>query len=262
MWSRKELKEDAKRRVGLNRWKAVLAALAFSVLCGSGGAFSAAGGVVSGFEDAGSTEQGEGAGKGDLAAAEEFDVAIGDGLAVFLVVVFLIMAVLFLVLFLIALPLKVFVLNPLEIGVCRFFTKNMEEQAKVKELCFAFDHHYKNCVEVEFFRRLFIFLWSLLLVVPGIVKAYEYQMVPYILGERPEMGRQEALALSRAMMHGNKWKAFVLDFSFFGWYILSGMTLGILGVFYLNPYVNQTNAALYQALKGQQTKHGGACHVS
>ncbi len=79
-------------------------------------------------------------------------------------------------------------------------------------------------------------------------------MVPYLLADNPELGREEAFALSREMMRGNKWKAFVLDLSFFGWYILNGVTLGILGIFYLKPYVCQTNAALYQTLKEQQAK--------
>ena len=100
---------------------------------------------------------------------------------------------------------------------------------------------------------LFEILWSLLLVIPGIIKAYEYRMIPYILGDNPNIDREEAFALSNMMMQGNKGKAFVLDLSFLGWYILNGMTLGILGIFYVNPYVNQTNAALYLKLKGLQT---------
>ena len=86
-------------------------------------------------------------------------------------------------------------------------------------------------------------------LIPGIIKSYEYRMIPYILGETPNIPKEEAFALSRAMMTGNKWKAFVLDLSFLGWYILSGLTFGILGIFYVNPYVEQTSAALYQKLK-------------
>lgn len=75
-------------------------------------------------------------------------------------------------------------------------------------------------------------------------------MVPYILGENPDITKEQAFALSGEMMLGNKGKAFLLDLSFLGWYILSGLTLGLLGIFYVNPYVNQTDAALYQKLKG------------
>ena len=252
MWSRKELKETAKQRVRMNRWKAVLAALTLMLLCGGGGAFG--GGAKFTWEalNSDTTEESEREEAYEEEGFHEFsDLIIEDGVLVFLMVVIIIAAVVFLVLLLVVLPMKILVFQPLEVGISRFFTKNMSEQAKVKELCFAFDHSCKNCVKAMFFQRLYIFLWTLLLVVPGIVKSYEYQLLPYILGEHPEMGAEEALALSRDMMHGNKWKAFVLDLSFFGWYILSGLTLGILGIFYLNPYISQTNAALYQALKEQ-----------
>ena len=76
-------------------------------------------------------------------------------------------------------------------------------------------------------------------------------MVPYILGEQPDLDRERIFELSKTMMYGNKWKAFVLDLSFLGWYLLNGITLGILGIFYLNPYVEQTGAALYQTLKSE-----------
>ena len=58
------------------------------------------------------------------------------------------------------------------------------------------------------------FLWSLLLIIPGIVKSYEYRMIPYLLADHPEMSKDEAFAASKAMIDGNKWDAFVLDFSF------------------------------------------------
>ena len=80
---------------------------------------------------------------------------------------------------------------------------------------------------------------------PGIVKSYEYRMVPYILAENPGMNRSEAFAISKQMMNGQKWDVFVLDLSFIGWHLLSGITLGIVGIFWVNPYVQATNAELY-----------------
>ena len=76
--------------------------------------------------------------------------------------------------------------------------------------------------------NLFIALWTLLLIVPGIIKSYEYRMVPYILAENPGMNRKEAFAISKRMMTGKKWATFVLDLSFFGWIFLSIFTCGIL----------------------------------
>ena len=100
-----------------------------------------------------------------------------------------------------------------------------------------------------FLKALYVFLWSLLLVIPGIIKGYEYRMIPYILAENPGIDTKEAFAMSKQMMDGNKWNAFVLDLSFLGWIILSVFTCGILAVFYVNPYIYMTDAELYVALK-------------
>ena len=100
-------------------------------------------------------------------------------------------------------------------------------------------------------QAVYPFLWTCLLIVPGFIKAYEYCMIPYLLADHPEMTRQEAFATSKAMMKGNKWKAFVLDLSFIPWDILSALTLGIVSVFYVAPYRQLTAAALYEKLKAQ-----------
>ena len=97
-----------------------------------------------------------------------------------------------------------------------------------------------------FFRDLYTVLWTLLLIIPGIVKSYEYQMIPYLLAENPQMTKEQAFAESKRMMTGQKWRAFVLDLSFIGWNILSALTLGILGIFYVQPYMDATHAALYE----------------
>ena len=98
-------------------------------------------------------------------------------------------------------------------------------------------------------KDLKIFLWSLLLVIPGIVKAYEYMMVPYLLAENPNLTKEQAFTLSKQMMTGNKLDALILEmFSFLGWEILADFTMGILSVFYVEPYKNLTYAALYEEL--------------
>ena len=74
-------------------------------------------------------------------------------------------------------------------------------------------------------------------------------MIPYLLAENPEMSKEEAFAISKQMMDGQKWRTFVLDFSFFGWILLSGFTCGILAIFYVNPYVFSTQSALYEKLR-------------
>ena len=74
-------------------------------------------------------------------------------------------------------------------------------------------------------------------------------MIPYLLAENENMTKEEAFAESRRLMKGNKWRAFVLDLSFIPWLFLSAVTLGMVGVFYVTPYMYSTGAAFYQALK-------------
>lgn len=153
-----------------------------------------------------------------------------------------------LVIFVLMLLVDVFIINPFEVGCRRFFIRNLNEPAQIGNIGYGFDNNYRNVAKTMFFRDLFTVLWSLLFIIPGIVKAYEYMMIPYLLADNPQMTKEQAFAESKRMMQGQKWKAFVLDLSFIGWYILSGLTLGILAIFYVSPYVNATHAALYEAL--------------
>ena len=146
--------------------------------------------------------------------------------------------------------LRIFLLNPLEVGGCRFFMENSEYQPTVGRLGYAFQNGmYGKTVLTLFLRKLFIGLWALLLIVPGIVKSYEYRMVPYLLADDPNMTRQDAFRLSKELMYGQKWNTFVLDLSFLGWSLLSLCTCGLLAIFYVNPYVQATNAELFLELK-------------
>lgn len=95
---------------------------------------------------------------------------------------------------------------------------------------------------------IYTFLWALLLIVPGIIKAYSYGMTPYILKDEPELKFNGAIEKSMAMMNGNKMKLFLLDLSFIGWALLSIITLGI-GLLWLNPYMFSARAAFYEDLK-------------
>ena len=157
--------------------------------------------------------------------------------------------IIFLILMSVVILLDVFICNPIEVGCKRFYVRNLNESAQVGNVGFAFDNHYKNITKTMFFRDLYTILWTLLFIIPGIVKSYEYQMIPYLLAENPQMSREQAFAESKRMMSGQKWRAFVLDLSFIGWNILSAITLGILGIFYVQPYMDATHAALYEALR-------------
>ena len=124
-----------------------------------------------------------------------------------------------------------------------------EETTDIKEVLFSFKNGYGHIGGILFIRDIFIALWSSLLIVPGIVKSYEYMMIPYLLAEDPSMSREEAFAKSKAMMDGNKWNAFVLDLSFIGWNLLGACTFGILTFLYVNPYQYYTEAELYHVLR-------------
>lgn len=154
---------------------------------------------------------------------------------------------------LLILLIKIFVLNPLKIGGYSFFVTNNQNKAQLKELLSAFKKNYANSVVGLLLQEVFIFLWSLLFVIPGIVKSYSYAMVPFLLADDSELQAMDAITKSRQMMDGYKWQVFILDLSFIGWEILSVITCGLVGVFYVNPYVYQTKAELYEFLKAKET---------
>ncbi len=96
---------------------------------------------------------------------------------------------------------------------------------------------------------LYTFLWSLLFIIPGIVKSYSYAMTPYILLDRPELSATDAIKESEKMMNGHKMDLFILELSFIGWIFLSVLTCGAL-ILYVEPYMMATKSAFYLELKG------------
>lgn len=97
----------------------------------------------------------------------------------------------------------------------------------------------------------FTFLWTLLLIIPGIIKQYAYSMSFYILADNPELTAREALSKSKEMMNGHKWDLFVLQLSFFWWYLLVGITFGIAAI-YVTPYISATTANFYNSIKEKE----------
>ena len=143
----------------------------------------------------------------------------------------------------------IFLFNPIQVGCVRYMILSRRVKPSFREMIFSFERDYINVVKIMFFRWLYITLWSLLLVIPGIIKSYEYRMIPYLIAEYPEMSGEDAFAFSREMMYGEKWNAFVLDLSFIGWRLLGAISLGFVNLFYVNPYEQLTDAALYEVLK-------------
>ena len=156
---------------------------------------------------------------------------------------------LFIIIVIIGIALKALVYNPFEVGFQRFFIENHNGNPKVSTIFYAFRTNYINIVKTMFLKDIYIFLWSLLFLIPGIIKSYSYRLVPFILAENPDMDADDAIRLSMEMMNGEKLNAFILDLSFIPWLILSAFTFYIIGIFYVFPYINATNAELYLAIK-------------
>ena len=233
-WTRAELKIRAKAAVKMYYWKMVLVALILSMI----------GGGASGVGSRSVSDNSAGSGASSMFEGINMQVAMIAVIIVLVVVV-------------IALALSVFVFNVLEVGCRGFFSRSMTEDPELGLIADGFTQNYWNCVKTQFLKSLFIGLWSLLFVIPGVIKAYEYRMVPYLLAEHPEMSSGEIFARSKEMMQGNKWDTFVLDISFVGWVLLSGITLGILYIFWVGPYIAATDAALYHRISGKDTYGNG-----
>lgn len=217
MWKRWELKERARQIIRGNYWQTVLVSLIFLSI--SNGRF-----VIFSGRSAHTTYP-----------QSYIFYAIGMAAATIMPLIFL--------------GISFFIFSPLKIGVYRFFVKNQKEKASASLLTFGFSNSYFNIVWVMFLMSLKTFLWSMLFLIPGIIKSYEYMMIPYILAENPDLNSKEAFARSRAMMDGEKWNAFVMSLSFFGWIFLGAVTGGIVMIFYTTPYRNAAFAELYTVLK-------------
>ena len=273
MWTRKSVKQKGKKAFYSNFWKCILVALILGVIAGAaGGSYGGGGGAsipalanqytsdsddsdVSGDVDV-DTDNGnidlhvdlDGDGINDIDSNVDQDEAIGFAIGA-AITAFVVGFVISLIVGAFALAIKYLLLTPFEYGCRKFFRKNLDEPAKLSNIVYVFDSNYKNIVKTAFLTDLFIWLWSLLFVIPGIIKSYEYRLVPYIMSENPAMNFKDAQAESKKLMTGNKWKTFVLDLSFIGWDILSLMTWGILEIFFVAPYKASTDAALYETLK-------------
>ena len=265
MWTRKSVKQKGKKAFFGNYWKGVLVALILCVVIG-GGSYGAGSGsslsstftnIISQKEDDDRNVDRTVEYTDDDGTSHKvtFDVDLTDPASIdqedvnILIGLFAVGAVIYVVIMAFALAFKYFLMIPFDYGCRKFFRKNLDEPAKLSNIVYVFDSHYKNIVKTAFLTDLFIWLWSLLFIVPGIIKAYSYRLVPYIMSENPDINFRDAQAESARLMKGNKWKSFVLDLSFIGWDILTLMTWGLLEIFFVGPYKASTDAALYESIK-------------
>ena len=136
------------------------------------------------------------------------------------------------------------------VGKNRFFLNGFKGDVDIRYLFSTFNKsEFWGIFKCMFVTGFFNFLWFLLFIIPGIMKAYEYYFVPYLLTENPNLTAGEAIAISREMTDDQKWNMFVLDLSFLGWRILGALFFGIGGIF-VTPYYEATYARLYNVLSG------------
>lgn len=150
----------------------------------------------------------------------------------------------------------IFVGNVMTVGGHGWMLRHWRgEEVTVGETFAAF-RIYKPTVVTMLVRGIYVWLWSLLFVIPGIVKAYAYSMVPYIIYENPNLTANQAIKMSKKMTNGYKFDLFVLGLSFIGWQLLSAITGGVVGLFWANPYMGLTHAGVYEDLKWRAIQNG------
>jgi len=123
-----------------------------------------------------------------------------------------------------------------------------EKENILEDSLYYFKENYSRATITSILLFVYTFLWSLLFLIPGIIKSYSYAMTMYIADEMPEKSTEESIQLSMKMMYGNKWKLFVLDLSFIGWFLLGIVTFGLSHLF-VHPYWMMSRAAFYEDLK-------------
>ena len=254
MWTRARIKQEAKdtlRRFGY--WLPLLITLVYSFFSGSlnySGNLANSSSVTYTFE-----YQQELSPAGFAMYFEEFFGNFGSMIEDFFTNPLIAMTTAFFIAlgfvlgFVISIAWSSLVVSPIMVGKNRFFMEHRAFGSKFDRLFWSFKSgRYKNIAKTMFIYEVKIFLWSLLFVVPGIIKSYEYFMVPYILAENPDISTERAFDLSKAMTKGEKWKIFILQLSFIGWMLL-GVLCCCVGTAFVMPYYEATFAELYQVMR-------------
>ena len=238
MWNRIQIKENAKYTVKQYYWMSILAMLivygisyvASSVIVGVYYVFMTIVGTVTAM----------------------LQTALNNSVCNLITVI--VMLVLVLLVYVIAFGVSICVQMPLMVGYNRFCCVSRHRKAEIGELFFSFqkdyygNSRYKQTAKTSFFYMLYIFLWSLLFVVPGIVKSYEYFAVPYIMAENPNISTKRAFEISKFMTDGEKANLFVMQLSFIGWFLL-GLLACCVGEYFVYPYFFAAQAEAYEYLR-------------
>lgn len=231
MWTREELKARAKSILKSDYWRPFIASLVIAFV-GGGSNISFRNNVSRNMNSSGSL-------------LGEFNIMI--------LVVILICLLLSICIFMVV---KICLAYPLEVGGRKFFIRATKGEAKIDDLGYCYSREkFIHVILTMLLKDVYLFLWFLLFIIPGIIKSYSYRMVPYILADNPTIGYKRAIQLSNDMTEGEKMKMFILDLSFLGWYLL-GMLVCFIGVLFVHPYKDATYVELYQVLKKKVIQKG------
>ena len=137
----------------------------------------------------------------------------------------------------------------ISVGYARFNLDMVDRGEPGFETLFGYFSYWKTTAIARLLQSVYILLWSLLFIITGIIATYSYAKTEFILAENPDLTASEAIARSKEMMSGNRWRLFCLHFSFIGWDILSSLTLGI-GNLWLRHYKQAAIAAFYREITG------------
>lgn len=148
---------------------------------------------------------------------------------------------------------SVILVGPLAVGEAYCFLKSARDgmTIKIDDMFKGFTSDIGDNIVLGFLSTLFIALWSLLFIIPGIVKGYAYSMIFYIKTDHPEYDWKTCLNASTEMMRGHKMDLFILDLSFIGWYFVGSLCLGV-GTLWVIPYHTATRAQFYESVKNEQ----------
>lgn len=242
MFDRIAIKEAAKVHYKLHTTDCVIVAAIMAFLGGQ----LASGGFGSSF--------GSGFGQGLSDGASQGETVNGA------YIIGIIIGFLFVFMFVFALSIafSIFLSNVVSMGGNGWFLRSIRgNTGKTSEMFWGFKNgNYSGMVKLGGLRFLYITLWSMLFVIPGIIKKYEYSLADYIKTENPALDASKCLEISSRMTNGHKMDLFVLELSFFGWNFLSGMTCGILGIVYVFPYQRCAWAYAYEHIRTEAISSG------
>jgi uncharacterized membrane protein len=144
--------------------------------------------------------------------------------------------------------------GPFALGLAIFSLRFSKNEGAIIADIFSGFNYFTQALSTYLLGALYIFLWLLCLIVPGIIAAFSYSQVFYILAEEPTLSASEVLKRSKQLMDGHKMRYFMLSLSFIGWFFLCLLTMGI-GFLWLAPYYSLTMTKFYENLRGETTEH-------